>query len=128
TTGVSDSRASITSGWIRSPSPSNVTAASCKPGGHKPRSGYADANTTEDRRASRERVVSDEVTVIDNKQARRYEARLGDELAGVLTYRMEDGVAILPHTGVEPRFEGRGIGGRLAKAALDAARESGLKV
>ncbi|GAA1954316.1 GNAT family N-acetyltransferase [Catenulispora subtropica] len=72
--------------------------------------------------------MNDEVTVIDNKERHRYEARLGGELAGVLTYTVEDGVAVLPHTGVEPRFEGRGIGGRLAKAALDDAREAGLKV
>lgn len=72
--------------------------------------------------------MSDEVTVTDNKERRRYEARLGDELAGVLTYSVEDGVAVLPHTGVEPLFEGRGIGGQLAKAALDDARRQGLKV
>jgi predicted GNAT family acetyltransferase len=34
----------------------------------------------------------------------------------------------MPHTGVEPRFEGRGIGGKLAKYALDTARERDLKV
>jgi predicted GNAT family acetyltransferase len=72
--------------------------------------------------------VSDEVTVVDNKERRRYEAHLDGELAGVLTYTVKDGVAVLPHTGVEPRFEGRGIGGRLAKAALDDARDNGLKV
>ena len=69
-----------------------------------------------------------EVTVADNKERHRYEAHLGDELAGVLTYTVRDGVAILPHTEVEPRFEGRGIGGQLARAALDDAREQGLKV
>jgi predicted GNAT family acetyltransferase len=72
--------------------------------------------------------VSDEVTVVDNKAGRRYEAHLDGTLAGVLTYTVEDGVAVLPHTKVEPRFEGRGIGGKLAKAALDDAREQGLKV
>jgi len=72
--------------------------------------------------------VSDEVTVVDNKERKRYEAHLGQALAGVLTYRVENGVAVLPHTGVEPQYEGRGIGGMLAKAALDDAREQGLKV
>ena len=72
--------------------------------------------------------MSDEVTVVDNKGRGRYEARLGEEVAGVLTYTLEDGVLVLPHTGVEPRYEGRGIGGRLAKTALDDARERGLKV
>lgn len=72
--------------------------------------------------------MSDEVTVVDNKERRRFEAHLGDELAGVLTYSVDDGVVVMPHTGVEPRYEGRGIGGKLAKAALDDARSQGLKV
>ena len=72
--------------------------------------------------------MSGEVTVVDNKERRRYEARLGGVLAGVLAYSVKDGVAVMPHTLVEPRFEGRGIGARLAKAALDDARERGLKV
>ena len=72
--------------------------------------------------------MSDEVTVVDNKERKRYEARLGGALAGVLAYSVEDGVAVMPHTVVEPQFEGRGIGGMLARAALNDARERGLKV
>ncbi|MEY9929447.1 putative GNAT family acetyltransferase [Catenulispora sp. GP43] len=72
--------------------------------------------------------MSDEVTVVDNKDRKRYEARIGGALAGVLAYTVQDGVAVMPHTVVEPQFEGRGIGGKLAKAALDDARERGLKV
>lgn len=72
--------------------------------------------------------MSDEVTVVDNKERKRYEARLGGELAGILAYTVEDGVAVMPHTVVEPQFEGRGIGGKLAKAALDDVRQRGLKV
>lgn len=72
--------------------------------------------------------MSDEATVTDNKERHRYEARLSGEMAGVLTYKVQDGVAILPHTEVQPRFEGRGIGGKLARTALDDARERGLKV
>jgi predicted GNAT family acetyltransferase len=72
--------------------------------------------------------VSDEVTVTEDTGRKRFEAHLGGELAGELTYSVEDGVMIMPHTGVEPRFEGRGIGGKLAKYALDTARERDLKV
>jgi len=72
--------------------------------------------------------VSNEVTVVDNKDRLRYEVHVGGELAGVLTYRVEDGVAVLPHTQVEPRYEGRGLGALLAQTALDDAREAGLKV
>lgn len=72
--------------------------------------------------------ASGEVTVVDNKERHQYEAHLDGALAGVLTYTVRDGVAVLPHTGVQPRYEGRGIGGRLAKAALDDARAQDLKV
>lgn len=72
--------------------------------------------------------MSDEVTVVDNKERKRFEAHWNGALAGVLTYTVEDGVVVMPHTGVEPQYEGRGIGGKLAKAALDSAREHDLKV
>lgn len=72
--------------------------------------------------------MSDEVTVVDNKERNRYEARVNGALAGVLSYTVENGVAVMPHTLVEPQFEGRGIGAKMAKTALDDARERGLKV
>ena len=72
--------------------------------------------------------MSLEVSILDNADRCRFEARVDDELAGLLTYTREDGVAVYPHTEVQSRFEGRGIGGLLARAALDDARERGLKV
>ena len=69
-----------------------------------------------------------EVTVVDAEDHRRFEARLDDILAGVLTYTRTDGVAVYPHTKVLEAYEGRGIGGSLTRAALDDARERGLKV
>ena len=72
--------------------------------------------------------MSNEVTVYDNKQRSRFEARIGEALAGILAYTVENGVIVMPHTVVEPQFEGRGIGGLLAETALDDARERGLKV
>jgi predicted GNAT family acetyltransferase len=72
--------------------------------------------------------VSDEVTVVDNKERHRFEAHLDGALAGILTYTVQNDVVMMPHTVVEPQFEGRGIGGKLAKAALDDAREQGQKV
>lgn len=46
----------------------------------------------------------------------------------VLEYRLEGDRIRLHHTGVPPELEGRGIGSRLARFALDAARERGLAV
>ena len=65
----------------------------------------------------------------DNAEKRRFEAHLeGGELAGVLTYSRQDRVAVYPHTKVDPRFEGRGIGALLVETALDDARTRGLEV
>ena len=69
-----------------------------------------------------------ELSILDDAERSRFEAWLGGELAGVLTYRRSADVTELPHTKVAERFEGRGIGGLLAKAALDDARERGSRV
>jgi uncharacterized protein len=73
-------------------------------------------------------VVDDEpIDVRDNPEAERYEAIVDGRLAGYVAYRARPGALALTHTDVLPRWEGRGIGGRLARAALDDARARGLK-
>ena len=58
----------------------------------------------------------------------RYEAHVGDTLAGVLEYRVAHERLALVHTEVSPKFEGRGIAAALARFALDDARRRGLRV
>jgi uncharacterized protein len=70
----------------------------------------------------------DEVRVVDNPAARRYELWVGETLAGRIIYRPRTDSLALVHTSVEEAFEGRGLGGRLVAAALDDARARGLKV
>ena len=70
----------------------------------------------------------DSVRVVDNPGKNRYEAFVGDELAGFVTYRTRSGVVVLVHTEVDPAFEGHGVGGRLASFALEDLRARGLKV
>ena len=76
------------------------------------------------------RVVDagDGVEIVDSGSNSRYEARLDEGLAGFLVYEMHDGWVTFVHTEVDPSFEGRGIGSRLAKAGLDDARARGLPV
>src|SRR5207302_10770385 len=69
-----------------------------------------------------------DVQVRDSPDAHRYEARVGDEVAGFAEYRLVPGRIIFTHTQIEPSFEGKGIGGRLAAGALDDARSRGLSV
>jgi predicted GNAT family acetyltransferase len=68
------------------------------------------------------------ILVVDAPRRRRFEVTVGGELAGSLVYRSKGGLLALIHTEVEDRFEGRGLGGRLARFALDQARARGLAV
>ncbi len=58
----------------------------------------------------------------------RYEARVGDELAGFTAYRERPGLIAFMHTAVDPRFEGQGVGGTLVAGALEDARARDLEV
>ena len=70
-----------------------------------------------------------DVIVTKNEEACRYEAHVGDRLAGVAEYVRTDGQVAFPHTEVDPEFGGRGIGSALVRHSLDDVREEGgLKV
>ncbi len=70
------------------------------------------------------------VEVRDRPDRSRYEVSVGGELAGVATYRLDEGRTeiTLIHTEVDPAFRGRSLADRLARHALDDARERGLQV
>jgi uncharacterized protein len=67
------------------------------------------------------------VRVDDNRDRHRYEAHVGDQLAGFADYRLADDLIVLTRTEVDPAFEGQGIGSRLARAAMDDVRDRGLQ-
>lgn len=69
-----------------------------------------------------------DVRIVRDVAASRFEAYLGDDLAGILTYRTQPGQVELIHTEVEPDLRGRGIGEQLADAALRAAQAAGERV
>lgn len=68
------------------------------------------------------------IVVADAPEHKRFEVTVDGELAGFLVYRSRKGLLALIHTEVEERFGGRGLGGRLARFALDEARAQGLAV
>jgi predicted GNAT family acetyltransferase len=68
------------------------------------------------------------IVVADAPERKRFEVSVDGELVGYLVYRSRKGLLALIHTEVEERFEGRGLGGRLARFALDQAREQDLAV
>ncbi len=57
----------------------------------------------------------------------RFAVHLGEATA-LLAYKEEGDTIYLVHTEVPAEMEGKGIGGQLAKAALNYAREKKLKV
>ena len=69
-----------------------------------------------------------EIVVADAPGRRRFEVTVDGELAGFLVYRAREGLIALIHTEVEEGYEGQGLGGRLARFALDQAREQGVAV
>jgi uncharacterized protein len=63
------------------------------------------------------------ISVADVPEKDRFEARDDDgTLAGVITYQVTGNVIAYTHTKVEPAFEGHGVGGLLARAAMEDAR------
>ena len=65
--------------------------------------------------------------VVNNESARRFEVTV-DGHTGFLQYSRTAERINLLHTEVPPELGGRGLGGTLAKAALDFARDANLRV
>jgi predicted GNAT family acetyltransferase len=68
------------------------------------------------------------VLVSDQPSDGRYEATVDGTYAGGAWYQLDGDVITFTHTVVEPAFEGQGVGGSLARYALDDVRERGLRV
>jgi predicted GNAT family acetyltransferase len=66
--------------------------------------------------------------VRNNPAEYRYEVWAEGEMAGYTQYALLRGRIAFLHTKVYESFEGLGLGGRLARAALDDARTKGLVV
>lgn len=67
------------------------------------------------------------IEVTNNAAEHRYEARLGDALAGFAAYQLTAQLIVFTHTEVDPAFEGQGIGSALARQALDDVRAQGTR-
>ncbi|MFI5977284.1 GNAT family N-acetyltransferase [Streptomyces sp. NPDC051452] len=72
-----------------------------------------------------------EPQVTDRPERSRYEILAGEggtETAGFAEYHLSEGEIAFIHTEIESRFAGRGLGGLLARGALDDVRVRGLHV
>ena len=70
----------------------------------------------------------DELTITDNPEQRRYEARLDGQLAGWVEYGRVRTRLVALHTEVLPQFGGRGIASALVRRVLDDARAAGQTI
>ena len=66
-----------------------------------------------------------EVAIVDNADERRYEARIGEDLAGWVDYGRVRNRLVALHTEVRPEFGGRGIASALVRRVLDDIRAAG---
>lgn len=69
----------------------------------------------------------DALVVENNEKARQFQVRVAGHLA-LIRYVYSNGSIAFVHTEVPPALEGRGIGGILARAALEYARGHKLSV
>ena len=67
-------------------------------------------------------------TVADAPERSRFEITVDGELAGFAVYRLAPGRITFVHTVIDDAYAGHGIGGQLARAALDDVRGRGLAV
>ncbi len=66
-----------------------------------------------------------DISVTRNDDASRYEIRTDEVLAGFAEYDKKHGQIRFTHTEVDPAFQGQGLAGKLAKAALTDAAATG---
>ncbi|WP_395244564.1 GNAT family N-acetyltransferase [Agromyces sp. MMS24-K17] len=73
-------------------------------------------------------MTTHESKVTRNDARQRYELHVDGEVAGIAMFREEEGRVVFTHTVVLPAYEGRGLGGTIAKTALDDVVSRGLRV
>jgi hypothetical protein len=67
-------------------------------------------------------------SVHDDAERQRFQIDVDGEPGGFAAYRIRDGVVVITHTEVDPRYRGKGVGQELAGRALDLLRERGDRV
>ena len=69
------------------------------------------------------------VEIRRNDEQGRYELVVDDQIVGIADFELRDGsTMVLPHTEIDPRQRGRGLGAVLVQGVLDDARKRGATV
>jgi hypothetical protein len=72
-------------------------------------------------------IQPENITVVNNEAKGQFEANVNGHL-GVVEYRRVKDRIIFTHTEVPVALEGKGVASKLAKTALDFAKNEGLTV
>ncbi|MDX2005193.1 MAG: GNAT family N-acetyltransferase [Meiothermus sp.] len=70
----------------------------------------------------------DDLTIANNPEKRRYEVSLGGETVAHAEYRAITGAVMFTHTEVDEQLEGRGVGTKLIRFALEDTKAQSLLV
>ena len=73
------------------------------------------------------KINLDEVKIENNQDARRFETKVGDYFA-LIDYIPAGQNIVFTHTEVPKVFEGQGVASKMAKTALEYAKENNLQV
>lgn len=68
------------------------------------------------------------ISIVKNEKLNRFEIYFDGELAGFAEFEVSNQKISYPHTEIDPRFGGQGLGSQLIKEALDEALEQNLEV
>ena len=68
------------------------------------------------------------IEVADAPDRERYELSVDGEVVGFTAYRARPGLIAFMHTEIDERMQGRGLGDRVIRFALEDARARGLAV
>jgi predicted GNAT family acetyltransferase len=66
--------------------------------------------------------------VRDNREQNRFEVLVDGNVAGRVEYERDGNVVTLTHTEIGDEYGGQGLGGVIARGALDSVRAEGGKV
>ncbi|NBY50955.1 MAG: N-acetyltransferase [Actinobacteria bacterium] len=73
-------------------------------------------------------VSSNEYCCYPQSSASRFDIHVDGELAGFADYKLKDGVIVFPHTEIDPKFGGKGLGTTLIEFALNEIAQENLSV
>lgn len=69
----------------------------------------------------------EDLKVVHNKEKERFEIDLEGKIA-LIDYSEQNGVVAMTHTEVPAEFEGKGVGGKLVKGALEIVKNENKRV